>query len=1062
MALPALAGPAATPRSPPVSALRSTAPPGTEAPVFRPAFTPVEPGQIPRDVVASIVQDASGFIWLGTGDGPVRYDGHQMRAIERDDAVASRRNLGWVQAMLASANGAVWLGSETAGLVRHDPRTDAVQTLGCGLRADQPCAIIRALAEDREGSIWVGTQSAGLLKFTPRNGHFTTVALPADPDPEGPGGGPAVRALLLDKAAQLWVGTSAGLFRRGTGQAHFEPMLASVLAGQTVTALAQTSDGQVWVGTQEGQLAALDPASGVGRAWPDLAHRAASVSRGPVSALVEAEPGQLWVGRARGLDLWSTNPAQPLQVIDYDRFEPGGPGGHEVSCMMRSRDGWLWVGTFGVGLQKFNPGKQAIQVRGADRNPGNVLEQPDIRSLLALRDGRVWVGTLAGDVAMLNPQWRLAGKLRQPTGRPETDAASTPGTITAMAQAANAEVWLGADNQLLKLSPDGRVLQHWRHAGGVPNQLVAADDGSLWIASQTGPYRLRPGAAAVQPVAMQDADGHTLAATEFFTAVQGRDGRLWFGGHHGLFVFNPGTDSLLAVRTEPALKLVGGLLEDRNGVLWLDAAVTGLHRVRSWQGSKALVDPVSARHGIINKPFGANLMQDKLGRIWTHMHVYDPRTDRLTPLGPADGVRFGTGRFHVYAQTADGTMLFGGSRGLLVVQPEAFQPTDTAPPLVASGLKVNGLPRPVADRPGQVSLNETERSMSLAFAALEYQRPDALRYRYRLTGLDSQWQETGPSLRQAAYSNLAPGEYELEVQVAAPGSAWSAEPLKVRVTVQPAWWQTATTQAALAGLTLLLFGLLLQWRTLTLRRRQAELELKVAERTQALQAMSAALEEASLSDPLTRLRNRRFLMHHMDAEMALLARRATEARAQGRVPGAEASLVFFMVDIDHFKQINDDHGHAAGDAVLVQVSERLQRVFRAEDYLVRWGGEEFLIVARHTEHAAAAELAERACSAVYEQPFELGESRQLQRSCSVGFACYPLLADDPQALGWTATADLADAALFAAKAAGRNTWVGVQGATGVDALTLRAMVAQPLGQRLRDPRWQILRRAGPC
>jgi diguanylate cyclase (GGDEF)-like protein len=238
-----------------------------------------------------------------------------------------------------------------------------------------------------------------------------------------------------------------------------------------------------------------------------------------------------------------------------------------------------------------------------------------------------------------------------------------------------------------------------------------------------------------------------------------------------------------------------------------------------------------------------------------------------------------------------------------------------------------------------------------------------------------------------------------------------------------------------------------------LRRRQGELEAKVQERTaeletlsRELQIKSAALEASSLIDPLTGLHNRRFLSQYLDAEIAQTLRSHEEHRLQGTPQSEGADIVFFVLDIDHFKQVNDQHGHAAGDAVLVQMRQRLQQAFRQADYLVRWGGEEFLIVARATSRSQAPELAERARAAVANTPFELGDGTLLHRTCSVGFAAFPLAPAWPTALEWPSLVDLADQALYAVKNNGRNGWLGVMEATAESAAALREAARQPLAQ----------------
>jgi diguanylate cyclase (GGDEF)-like protein len=220
--------------------------------------------------------------------------------------------------------------------------------------------------------------------------------------------------------------------------------------------------------------------------------------------------------------------------------------------------------------------------------------------------------------------------------------------------------------------------------------------------------------------------------------------------------------------------------------------------------------------------------------------------------------------------------------------------------------------------------------------------------------------------------------------------------------------------------------LLVRWRTRALERARLGLEQEVERRTAELRVLSEALrvrtrefEEASLTDPLTGLRNRRFMSLQMASEMALWMRRQSQ-------PGSDApnDMVVFLIDVDHFKDVNDRYGHAAGDELLRQFAERLRTVFRASDHLVRWGGEEFLIVARETHRDRAAELAERVREAISGTPF-LNNGIPLTITASIGWAPLPWDAAAPQVLGWEAVVALADLALYTVKQGGRDGWLGL-------------------------------------
>lgn len=231
------------------------------------------------------------------------------------------------------------------------------------------------------------------------------------------------------------------------------------------------------------------------------------------------------------------------------------------------------------------------------------------------------------------------------------------------------------------------------------------------------------------------------------------------------------------------------------------------------------------------------------------------------------------------------------------------------------------------------------------------------------------------------------------------------------------------------------------------------LDRKVAERTEELRAKNEGLkqaqlelqkayqklEEASLSDPLTGLHNRRFLGKSIGADISLADREYQNWLSANKAGGEDDiywplpkdhDLIFMMLDVDHFKWVNDSYGHSAGDKVLEQLSRLLEEVLRDSDYLVRWGGEEFLIVARFCSRDEAPEMAERIRVAVAQYVFDLGEGQQLQKTCSIGYAVYPFYPLVPNKVSWEQVVDTADRALYAAKNAGRDCWVGISSKPG--------------------------------
>lgn len=1087
MAMAHAAGPAAgvTPAGPAAlavePALRTSAAAGLDDdPLARPRFESVGRALIPRGVVATMAQDRDGFIWLATGDGLARFDGYRLRPVERDVADPTRRNLGWIRALRAGRDGRLWIGTESDGLAVYDPRTDRVTDVHQPAAASRPT--IRALAEDRDGAIWVGSLGGGLERHDPAGGPprawrhgGETGALPDD----------RVLALHVDGQGQLWVGSWMGLARFDAARGRFEPVFSAGrgdgtvddLGHRAVQAIHEDSRGRLWVGTAQGGVALVDPRTGSGRwlaAPPTRGH-----SPGAVTAFAELPGGVVWVGRSSGLDLHDMATGTPLRALRHDPREVAGLGGDTITALLVDHAGAVWVAGLGLGLQRHYPAATALRLRGADLDPpvpdrpaGGpaprpaapsptlALREPDARSLAVLDTGEVWLASAAGGLVVMDATLRVTGHvalppLRPPPGQATDLEAAGDLRADAIVQAADGTVWVNTGRELRQFGRDRRLQRSVAHSGPA-HRLFASRDGSVWVCAEDGLYRLRPGASAVERLHLPD--GSPLA-TDAFAIAEATDGRLWVGTASGLHQLEPGGEVLKPVPSPTGTPqglgnpVVVGVLVDRSGQLWVDTAVTGLHRMVAWDGRQALFDRVSLRLGVVGRPFGANLLQDTLGRIWTQQHVYDPSADHIDELTAADGRDIGTGWFHAYGRLSDGRLLFAGSQGLLVADADLWVRSAYAPRLVVSELRIDG--RRVAAPPAlpRLELTPAQRRWAVVVAALDYSDPARLRYAVRLEGLDADWMPVSADDRTAAYGNLAPGTYRLRVRATNRSGVWSPHELDIPVIVQPAWWQTpwaATAAVALAGLALMAF---VRSRTAQLRRRQRELEASVRERTaelerltEALRRESAALKESSLTDPLTGLRNRRFLTMQIAEDAALAVRRyegdeppgapgpAPPAGGPGEArPIEDADLLFMMVDLDHFKQINDERGHAAGDTVLRAVAGRLASVFRESDRLVRWGGEEFLAVARGTSREHAAALAERVRAAVAAEPVAIPGQAPLHITASVGFCAFPLARRHPRGLDWSQTVDLADAALYAAKAAGRDGWVGLVDAPGLDA-----------------------------
>jgi len=211
-----------------------------------------------------------------------------------------------------------------------------------------------------------------------------------------------------------------------------------------------------------------------------------------------------------------------------------------------------------------------------------------------------------------------------------------------------------------------------------------------------------------------------------------------------------------------------------------------------------------------------------------------------------------------------------------------------------------------------------------------------------------------------------------------------------------------------------------------------------------LQRKNLELQEISFTDALTGVWNRRYLEEILTAEAEQVLRNYQRARESKIRKVDHRDLVFIMVDMDFFKEVNDQHGHPAGDRLLQLVADRLSSVVRKSDVLVRWGGEEFLIMSRSTDPSGIPAFCSRILEVIAQQPFDLGHGIEVRKTCSIGWAPYPWCRRAFEAICAEEVIILADVALYRAKACGRNQGIGI--------LPTDAVAAAPSAVRLESLR----------
>jgi diguanylate cyclase (GGDEF)-like protein len=474
------------------------------------------------------------------------------------------------------------------------------------------------------------------------------------------------------------------------------------------------------------------------------------------------------------------------------------------------------------------------------------------------------------------------------------------------------------------------------------------------------------------------------------------------------------------------------LRKDRKGRIWIGTQGGGFNL---WHPETGAFSRFREKDGLPNDVV-YGILEDAQGRLWLSTNKgisrFDPELKIFRNFDVNDGLPSNEFNGGAYFKTSAGELTFGGINGFVIFKPDEIQDFSFVPPVVLTDFQIYNKSVPIVQTPDaqsplrssitetkELKLSHRDRVFSFEFAALNFIFPEKNQYAYRMEGFDKDWNYVG-TRRYAHYTNLSPGRYTFRVKGSNNNGVWNEEGVSVGIRITPPFWRTPWF-LSFCGLTVVLATLgVFNLRLRQLTRKKKELEALVAVRTQ-------ELKEASLKDPLTGLRNRRFISEVLAGDLQAYISYKTyllEPRVNRRKVPEDTVFGIFMLDIDHFKTVNDKLGHDAGDQFLVQFAAILKSSVRDDDVIVRFGGEEFLIILKNTDPGYLDRFARKIKDKIEAAAFAIS-GRALKKTCSIGYIQYPLHLARPKLYDFESTLILVDQGLYHAKKTGRNMAVRI-------------------------------------
>ena len=842
-------------------------------------------------------------------------------------------------------------------------------------------------------------------------------------------GNSSVKSLAYDKHRALLFGAVSGkgvfaLSAKGFFE-WFSPE-NSCLATRNVEKVFADSLGTIWLGTENGVYFLKDGSE----VFVQIDYLEDSVS-----AFAEGEDNTIYAGGKGGY--YTIKDGGVSMEFAGEKFSSS-----DITSLLTGDDGTLWVGTKNSGLFIVDD-NGAVQIKGA------------ITALTRDNEGEVWFGTSDEGFCIAKES---AFK----------DVMFGDESVSGVVADASGKVFVNTKKGI-------RILGKNEVIGNSVFDAVFFDKtDTLWASSKSsGLFVMQPDKSfkPVKEIYTSDDDLFPASSDVFFSDD---DGNLWVNDISmpgALFLFRndrtaerfmlPGADAEIVGIIGHGGKIF--MVTKRSGVFSLEENNT-IEHVDFWQkeifvkrvfvdskqrvwiitlSDEIFVDiegdavafPIA---GIIGKAAIHSISEDKNGNLWIMTNagvVAIKGTDAtcfmsgrcadvpIIVYGRKDGmssVECAEGRAAEAAVSAAGFLFVPMMKGVSVFDTNFEVSGGFVPEITIDRIVDDSGRNYVSDETEEINLPGSVKNLKISYSAPLFSGAGAVLFDYSF----DREHVRGTTERELSFTDVQSGLHEFSIAAYRSGDPTKFTEKRLVFKVKPKFYEEkwfVVTAPVLAVLMIVVVIFLNRRRRAV---RKAEIKRLIDEKTAELQIKNNVLKEAVMKDPLTGLMNRRYMF---DVEERKI-RRFIESRDRkihlmdNRNLFEKNDIVYgvVMMDIDHFKRVNDLYGHDAGDMVLKGVAEVMQESVRADDILIRWGGEEFLIVLKNIPLNKMIEVVKKVRKAIEKHTFTTQSGTTLWVTVSMGVVFLPFFSSDPKLIAFENIITLADMALYHSKDNGRD------------------------------------------
>ncbi|MDQ1351249.1 MAG: hypothetical protein QG657_1551, partial [Acidobacteriota bacterium] len=762
---------------------------------------------LPGNSIYAIQQTKDGYIWLGTSDGLVRFDGIDLLWYSQDKFPQVKINE--VRALYVDQNGTLWIGASFEGLIAYKEG----QFTTYPALDHKNLSSISAINEDRNGNLWIGSFSEGLTCMN--NGKFDTYTT-ADGLPAN-----EVRAIYKDNSGNLWITTEAGIVKMSEPGNFLAEVKHSDFPEVMTTCLYKEDSKELWFGTGDYLHLEKNGKHEVFREGEGIPHSV-------INCLYEDKAKNLWIGTdGGGLARLNKEGVSSLRP-DTDILTSG-----FVYSIYEDREESLWVGTLDGGLYRFWDSKFTTFTSREG------LVHDDIQCVYEDRAGDIWIATKRGLNRLKNGKVNAVFTKKQ---------GLLGDSVTSVFEDPAGDLWIGTWGSLHRCR-DGKLTAFTKRDGLSSNNIncIRGDrQGNTWIGTKEGLNRYNSADGTFK--VFTTAKGLSDIFIQFI--YEDSKGKLWIGAFTGLHYLEKEIISAYPLDTAMEKKIFCCAHEDRDGVLWFGTD-SGLIRVK--ENEKPHIYTVQDG---LNGNYIDSLVEDNNGNLWLggrngisrvkRQELEDLAAGKISRLQPTwynekDGMKSRWCKGNAI-KTRDDRLWFCTTAGVTTIDLNNMKTNPQAPTVIIEKLIADDEsfdPYSAKD----FVLSPGIRRLEFYYTATSFINPREIKFKIQLGEYDKDWIDM-EDRRRTTYTKLSPETYTFKVIAANSDGVWNQEGAKFSFKIKPYIWQTLGFKLAMGLLFLLGIYFSYRLKVRRLKAREEELSRLVALRTNDLQERNLQLEKA--------------------------------------------------------------------------------------------------------------------------------------------------------------------------------------------------------------------------